>query len=141
MDIKDYYPIVMNKIQEIKTGIANGSIIPQPTWNLDEDFNAWLAPGYLKVLSVNGSISLIMHFLVFWLIGFKTPKEMKDYKLFLLNIAIISFIHDIQLTVYWRPVPFFPIAGAFVQGPSRVIGDIGGHWGMVMSIILVSILS
>ncbi|KAE9545998.1 hypothetical protein FO519_010790, partial [Halicephalobus sp. NKZ332] len=116
--------------------IANGSIIPLPTWDLDEDFDAWLAPGYLTVLSVNGTISLIMHFLVFWLIAFKTPKEMKDYRLFLLNISVISFIHDIQLTVYWRPVPFFPIPGAFVQGPSRIIGNIGGHWGMVLSIVL-----
>ena len=140
MDINEYYPIVMNKIKEIKAGIANGSIIPKPTWGLEEDFNAWMAPGFLKVLSINGSISMAMHFLVFWLIGFKTPKEVKDHRLFLLNIAVISFLHDIQLTIYWRPVPFFPIPGAFVQGPSRIIGDIGGHWGMVTSVVVVSIL-
>ncbi|KAE9546266.1 hypothetical protein FO519_010522, partial [Halicephalobus sp. NKZ332] len=139
MEIKDYYPIIINRTRELRAGIANGSITPLPTWDLDEDFDAWLAPGYLTVLSVNGTISLVMHFLVFWLIAFKTPKEMKDYKLFLWNITIIAFIHDIQLTVYWRPVPFFPIPGAFVQGPSRIIGDIGGHWGMVSSIVLITL--
>ena len=138
MDIDDYYPIVVNKIKEIKAGIANGSITPKPTWDLNEDFNAWLAPAYLTVLSVNGSLSLIMHFIVFWLIGFRTPKEMKDYKLFLLNIAIISFLHDIQLSVYWKPVPIFPIAAGIVKGPGRMIGDVGGHWGMVTSVVVVS---
>uniref|UniRef100_A0A914PX62 Uncharacterized protein n=1 Tax=Panagrolaimus davidi TaxID=227884 RepID=A0A914PX62_9BILA len=139
MPLKNYQEIIALKIIEIKAGIANGSILAQPEWDLNETFDFFIEPFYQSVLSVNGTISVILHLLVFWLIIYRTPKEMKDYKLFLLNIAICSLIHDLQLTVYWKPVPIFPVTAAFVAGPSKIIGDLGGHYGMVSCIMLVTV--
>lgn len=54
----------------------------------NEDFGEWFRPYYLTVVNVNGFFSLFLHLVVFYLQIFCTPREMRNYRLFLLNTSV-----------------------------------------------------
>lgn len=91
----------------------------------------WLTPLYLRTLTCNGTISMVLHTILLYLIVFRTPKEMVDFRIYLLNTSIISFLHDLHLSLLWRVVPILPVMGGYVTGPLRIFGDVGGHIGLV----------
>ncbi|KAI6183927.1 hypothetical protein M3Y97_00541400 [Aphelenchoides bicaudatus] len=41
---------------------------------------------------------------------------MHNYYKFMLNTSIMSFLHDLHVTFVWKPVPVFPIVGAYSAG-------------------------
>ena len=110
------------------------------------DFDFHLVPAYLNVVQINGTIAFIFHVYLILIICLKSSREMGHYKLFLLNIAIMSFIHDTILSTLWKPIPILPIIGAYSAGPAMYLGPhFGGHCMLVLLVgfivlYLVSIL-
>ncbi|KAH7718402.1 hypothetical protein AAVH_14179 [Aphelenchoides avenae] len=47
-------------------------------------------------------------------------------------------MHDIHLSLLWRVVPILPVLGGYVTGPLRIFGDVGGHVGLVIVVVVVT---
>uniref|UniRef100_A0A7E4ZVN6 G_PROTEIN_RECEP_F1_2 domain-containing protein n=1 Tax=Panagrellus redivivus TaxID=6233 RepID=A0A7E4ZVN6_PANRE len=56
--------VINAKIAEIQSLIDNHKVRAEPNWTLEEDFAAFFAPYYLNVLSFNGSVTFVLHLLV-----------------------------------------------------------------------------
>jgi hypothetical protein len=70
--------------------------------------------------------------LAIYFIVFKSPPSIGQYKWYLLNIAVMSYVYDFYMTCIWLPMPLFPSMVMCSRGLLTNTGwIIGGMLGYV----------
>ncbi|KAI1697672.1 serpentine type 7TM GPCR chemoreceptor srh domain-containing protein [Ditylenchus destructor] len=77
---------------------------------------------YVWLMRLNFILNTLISVLVIYLIFKHTPKAMKVYKWFLLNLSLCCYLLDAHLTVTFLPLPIFPVFGGCALGLMRPFG-------------------
>uniref|UniRef100_A0A7E4URL0 G_PROTEIN_RECEP_F1_2 domain-containing protein n=1 Tax=Panagrellus redivivus TaxID=6233 RepID=A0A7E4URL0_PANRE len=141
----NYQNQITAEIARLKSEIAGGNITKSDSWDIEYTFDTFFIRYYLLALTVNGVVSCVLHVIVWYVIMFKTPKEMHDYRIYLFNISICSFFHDVVISIFWRPVSLFPNTICTNTGLVQYFGSDYAHFGVAvgmpaMSLNIMSIL-
>ncbi|KAI1710026.1 serpentine type 7TM GPCR chemoreceptor srh domain-containing protein [Ditylenchus destructor] len=77
---------------------------------------------YVWFMRLNAILDTLISILVIYLIFKHTPKAMKVYKWFLLNLSLCCYLLDAHLTITFLPIPIFPVFGGCALGLMRPLG-------------------
>uniref|UniRef100_A0A1I7WJ65 Serpentine receptor class gamma n=1 Tax=Heterorhabditis bacteriophora TaxID=37862 RepID=A0A1I7WJ65_HETBA len=77
----------------------------------------------LLFYNINSPICILLNLLATYLIVFKSSREMREYRWYLLYYQIWVSALDVHLNVLFQPVIFFPISAA--TGRGLLISEVG----------------
>lgn len=101
-------------------------------WSVtDMQFDTYDDSIYFSLLHANTLLCSIFSSLAIYFILFKSPPTIGNYKWYLLNIAVMSFVYDFYMTCFWLPMPLFPsmvmCSRGWLQGAGWFIGGMLGY--------------
>ncbi|KAI1732482.1 serpentine type 7TM GPCR chemoreceptor srh domain-containing protein [Ditylenchus destructor] len=95
----------------------------------ESDFEPFKIKSY-----INATLAVLGNSLGFYLIWFRSPPIMGNYRYFLLNMMQASFILDMYLTVFMQPYPLMPISGYCILG---LLTHAGQFWGAILGVVIM----
>jgi hypothetical protein len=105
MPILDVFFERQQLILQPNTFFYSEATIIMPNISISEDFVA----SYSTWMHINGALSFLMFLLCLYLILFKTPSSMSEYKWYLVNLVVWALVFDIYTTILYMPLPLFPV--------------------------------
>ncbi|KAI6212401.1 hypothetical protein M3Y94_00018900 [Aphelenchoides besseyi] len=71
---------------------------------------------YEQVLLILTLITVALQCFVIWLVQKKTPSNMKDYRLYLINFTVWDMMFTVVLGIVFQPFPITPLFASSVRG-------------------------